>query len=126
MLIALSSTPTLVSITAVLSIYPQIIQKGTASFAIPKCGILSTIWNIYKEYLGKGRLSRQSGEEGPGYPQGDTPTIHEVAAYGRGIPLRVPWPLAGVLTFCRNYASSPSGQSPPLLLPYGLSLTYLD
>jgi hypothetical protein len=35
---------------------------------------------------------------GPGYPQGDTPTIYaiahcvRVAVYSRGIPLRVPWP----------------------------------
>src|ERR1017187_7911379 len=44
--------------------------------------------------------------EGPGSPQGHTPTIfqrpyHTYFVYSRGIPLRVPWPLPGVLlSYC--------------------------
>jgi len=35
---------------------------------------------------------------GPGYPQGDTPTIYagRATVYSRGIPLRVPWHIAWV------------------------------
>ncbi len=39
----------------------------------------------------------------PGRPQGDAPPIHEspshaVTLYGRGVPLRAPWPLAPIFT----------------------------
>ena len=36
------------------------------------------------------KVSFDSATAVPGYPQGDTPTIHGVV-YSRGIPLRVPW-----------------------------------
>src|SRR5579863_1389032 len=35
----------------------------------------------------------QGTRKGPGYPQGDTPTIHGILVYGRDIPLRAPWSL---------------------------------